>query len=248
MRAPSRRAGVVAPGLLLVPELTLGLWFSSGSQQRVGYARRSRSSRVFRRETPSRSPPGTLSPVATAPGRHDHLEDRCGPRHHDAELGTGLDPADASGRRCHALGLPHPRLRRDHCCPDDGGSPGAAGRPGTPSAWETPVPASAQGRLVLSGGFIVIDREQRRLHDRVFALGFADLAGYLVARCHQQTSLALLASELGTTTVVGCRLLDHAGLTHHPAGSAPPASVAAPPTSTSPSEPPSSGSLIFRHI
>jgi len=48
----------------------------------------------------------------------------------------------------------------------------------------------------------VIDREQQGLHDRVTALGFADLAGYLKARCQQQTSLAQLASELATTTVV----------------------------------------------
>jgi hypothetical protein len=48
---------------------------------------------------------------------------------------------------------------------------------------------------------VVIDGQQRRLHDRVVALGFADLAGYLTARCQQHTSLALLASELATTVV-----------------------------------------------
>jgi hypothetical protein len=37
-----------------------------------------------------------------------------------------------------------------------------------------------------------------------------------VARCQQQASLAQLASELGTTTVVTRRLLDHAGLTPPP--------------------------------
>ncbi len=70
--------------------------------------------------------------------------------------------------------------------------------------------------MVLSGGFAVVDRQQRRLHDRVIALGFADLAGYLTARCQQHTSLAQLASELATTTVVARRLLDHAGLTPPP--------------------------------
>ncbi len=63
---------------------------------------------------------------------------------------------------------------------------------------------------------MVIDRQQRRLHDRAITLGFADLAGYLTARCHQHTSLAQLASELGTTTVIARRLLDHAGLTPPP--------------------------------
>jgi len=69
--------------------------------------------------------------------------------------------------------------------------------------------------LVLSGGFAVVDRQQRRLHDRVIALGFADLAGHLTARCQQHTNLAQLASELATT-VVARRLLDHAGLTPPP--------------------------------
>jgi hypothetical protein len=70
-------------------------------------------------------------------------------------------------------------------------------------------------RLVLSSGFTVIDGQQRRLHDRAVAQGFADLDGYLTARC-QQASLAQLASELGITTVVARRLLDHAGLTPPP--------------------------------
>jgi hypothetical protein len=80
----------------------------------------------------------------------------------------------------------------------------------------TPPAAPTSCRLVLSGGFVVIDGQQRRLHDRVIALGFADLAGYLTARCQQQTSLAQLASELATTTVVARRLLGHAGLTPPP--------------------------------
>jgi len=67
-------------------------------------------------------------------------------------------------------------------------------------------------RLTLSGGFTVLDRQQRRLHDRARALGFADLDGYLAARCRQQASFARLAGELGTTTLVIGRLLDHAGV------------------------------------
>jgi predicted ArsR family transcriptional regulator len=63
---------------------------------------------------------------------------------------------------------------------------------------------------------VVIDAQQRRLHDRAIAQGFADLDGYLTARCQQPASLAQLAGELGITTVVARRLLDHAGLTPTP--------------------------------
>jgi hypothetical protein len=49
-------------------------------------------------------------------------------------------------------------------------------------------------------------------------LGFADLAGYLTARCQQHTSLARLASELDATIVVARRLLRDAGLIPSPAG------------------------------
>jgi len=70
--------------------------------------------------------------------------------------------------------------------------------------------------LVLSDGFAVIDGQLRRLHGRVIAQGFADLDGYLTARCQQHTSLARLASELAITTVVARRLLDHTGLTPPP--------------------------------
>ena len=90
------------------------------------------------------------------------------------------------------------------------------GAPGTPNAWETPPPAPTHCQLTISGGFTVIDPQQRHLHDRAIAHGFADLAGYLTARCQQHTSLARLASELGITTVVARRLLDHAGLTPPP--------------------------------
>jgi hypothetical protein len=51
---------------------------------------------------------------------------------------------------------------------------------------ETPSPAPSPRRLTLTGGFAVIDGQQRRLHDRVRALGFADFDGYLQARCQQQ--------------------------------------------------------------
>jgi transcriptional regulator of acetoin/glycerol metabolism len=67
-------------------------------------------------------------------------------------------------------------------------------------------------RLVLSGGFTVTDRQQRRLHDRAHTLGFTDLHGYLVARCQHDASLAQLAGELDTTIDVARRLLDQAGI------------------------------------
>ncbi len=55
---------------------------------------------------------------------------------------------------------------------------------------------------MLSGGFTVIDRQQRRLRDRAYTLGFTDLDSYLVARCQQDASLNRLAGELHTTTDV----------------------------------------------
>jgi transcriptional regulator of acetoin/glycerol metabolism len=63
-------------------------------------------------------------------------------------------------------------------------------------------------RLVLSGGFTVTDRQQRRLHDRAHTLGFTDLHGYLVARCQHDASLTQLASELHTTIDVVRRLIE----------------------------------------
>ncbi len=68
----------------------------------------------------------------------------------------------------------------------------------------------------------MLARQQRRLHERVHALGFADLHSYLQARCQQHASLAQLAAELGTTTLDIRRLLDHAGLQPPP----PPVTVA----------------------
>ncbi len=88
--------------------------------------------------------------------------------------------------------------------------------PGTPGAWATPPPAPSPRRLTLNGGFVVLDRQQRHLHDRAQALGFADLHSYLRARCQQHATLAQLAGQLGTTTLVVRRLLDHAGLAPSP--------------------------------
>ncbi len=75
----------------------------------------------------------------------------------------------------------------------------SGGAPGTPSAWETPPAAPGRCRLLVKGGFAVLDRQQRRLHHRAHALGFIDLHGYLVARCQQDASLTQLAGELHTT-------------------------------------------------
>ncbi len=88
----------------------------------------------------------------------------------------------------------------------------SGGAPGTPSAWETPPAAPARCDLLITGGFGVVDRQQRRLHHRANTLGFTDLHGYLVARCHDDASLAQLASELHTTIDVICRLIDQAGI------------------------------------
>jgi len=67
-------------------------------------------------------------------------------------------------------------------------------------------------RLVLKGGFTVVDRQQRRLHDRAHTLGFPDLHSYLVARSQSDASLTQLASELHTTIDVIRRLLAEAGI------------------------------------
>jgi DNA-binding NtrC family response regulator len=58
--------------------------------------------------------------------------------------------------------------------------------------------------LRIHGGFAVVDRQQRRLHDRAHILGFADLDSYLVARCQ--------AGELNTTRDVVGRLISQAGI------------------------------------
>jgi len=60
--------------------------------------------------------------------------------------------------------------------------------------------------------FMVVDRQQRRLHDRAQILGFPDLDSYLVARCQQDASLTQLADELHTTIDVIRRLIDETGI------------------------------------
>jgi len=65
--------------------------------------------------------------------------------------------------------------------------------------------------LRITGGFRVIDRLQRRLHDRAHALGCADLGSYLATRSHHDADVAQLASELDTTIEVIGRLLAQAG-------------------------------------
>jgi hypothetical protein len=75
------------------------------------------------------------------------------------------------------------------------------GAPGTPSAWLTPQAAPAHCRLLIKSGFTVLDRQQRRLHDRAHTLGFTDLGTYLVARCQDDASLTQLPRELDTPRV-----------------------------------------------
>jgi len=82
--------------------------------------------------------------------------------------------------------------------------------PGTPSAWETPPAALTRCRI--TGGFAVLDRQQRRLHDRAHILGFLDLDSYLMARCQQDASLTQLAGELHSTIDVIRRLIEEAGI------------------------------------
>src|SRR6266511_256310 len=48
--------------------------------------------------------------------------------------------------------------------------------------------------LTVTGGFAILDEQQRRLHQRARAHGYIDLDGYLAARGQQQTSLPQLAS------------------------------------------------------
>jgi hypothetical protein len=67
-------------------------------------------------------------------------------------------------------------------------------------------------RLFIRGGFTIIDRQQRRLHDRARTLGFADLHSYLVARSQQDASLTQLAGELHTTRDVIGRLIGQASI------------------------------------
>ena len=75
---------------------------------------------------------------------------------------------------------------------------------------------SADAVLIVSGGFTVIDGQQRRLHDHANTLGFSDLHSYLEARCRDDASLAQLAGELDTTVHVVWSLLDQAGIHRSP--------------------------------
>jgi AraC-like DNA-binding protein len=62
----------------------------------------------------------------------------------------------------------------------------------------------------------VLDRQQRRLHDRAHTLGFADLHSHLAARCQQDAGLTQLAGELHTTRDVIRRLIDQAAIHRTP--------------------------------
>jgi AraC-like DNA-binding protein len=68
---------------------------------------------------------------------------------------------------------------------------------GTGNAWANPPPAETPRRLVLSGGFRVNSGRDRRLEERVAALGFEDLHGYLQTRCDTGHSIPQIATELG---------------------------------------------------
>jgi hypothetical protein len=108
--------------------------------------------------------------------------------------------------------------------------------------------APAHHRLPIKGGFAVVDRQQHRLHDRAHALGFTDLDSYLVARCQQDASLTQLAGELHTTIDVIRRLIAEARIHRSSRRSAASAHGAAPPTSASPRELPSSALPACRPI
>ena len=91
------------------------------------------------------------------------------------------------------------------------GLPGWWGARHSERMGNTPA-APACCHLRMEGGFTVLDRQHRRLHDRAHNLGFPDLYSYLKARCQQDASLTQLASELHTTRDVIRRLLDQAGI------------------------------------
>jgi AraC-like DNA-binding protein len=54
-------------------------------------------------------------------------------------------------------------------------------------------------QLVIQGGFVVDDGRSRRLQQHARQFGFADLRGYLQARCDAGYSLPALAAELGVS-------------------------------------------------
>jgi hypothetical protein len=51
--------------------------------------------------------------------------------------------------------------------------------------------------LVVTGGFVVDDGRDRRLHEQVAALGWDDLGSYLQTRCDAGASVPQLAAQLG---------------------------------------------------
>ena len=67
------------------------------------------------------------------------------------------------------------------------------------SAWETPSVAPTHCRLVLSGGFTVIDSQQRHLDQQASRLGFADLCACVEALLADGWSIPQLATYLATT-------------------------------------------------
>jgi hypothetical protein len=52
-------------------------------------------------------------------------------------------------------------------------------------------------RLILADGFVVDNGHDRRLQERVRALGFDDLRGYPQARCDAGASVPRIVTELG---------------------------------------------------
>ena len=66
--------------------------------------------------------------------------------------------------------------------------------------------------MVIHGGFAVDDGRTRRLEQRAQRLGFADLRGYLQARCDAGRSVPQLAAELGVTPWTVKRALGQAGV------------------------------------
>src|SRR6266545_8250355 len=132
---------------------------------------------------------------------------------------TGAFASDSDRRAALSMlpmcvGAPHRPMRSSLQVTSAVGISRSGGAPGTPSAWETPPAARLPRRLVLKGGFTVIDRQQRRLHNRAHTLGFPDLHSYLVARSQPDASLTQLAGELHTTIDVIGRLI---GEGRHPA-------------------------------
>jgi hypothetical protein len=118
----------------------------------------------------------------------------------------------ASWHLAHAYGLPLPDPAETIAALMVAGLPEWWGPRHSERMGNTPQAAPARRRLRIKGGFTVLDRQQRRLHDRAHTLGFPDLDSYLVVRCQQDASLTRLAGELHTTIDVVRRLVDEAGV------------------------------------